>query len=70
MGKTVLLHLFFAILAFWSVSLVRGEDGYKYFTWTITYGTASPLGASQQVGTWNYLFITFYEILIFSPMMH
>lgn len=28
---------------------MRGEDAYKYFTWTITYGTASPLGSPQQV---------------------
>lgn len=49
MGKALLLHLFCVILAFWSVSLVRGEDAYKYFTWTITYGTASPLGSPQQV---------------------
>lgn len=30
--------------------MVKGEDAYKYFTWTATYGTASPLGVAQQVG--------------------
>lgn len=30
--------------------MVKGEDDYKYFTWTATYGTASPLGVPQQVG--------------------
>ncbi|KAL2522796.1 SKU5 similar 17 [Forsythia ovata] len=49
MGKTVLLPLVCAILAFWNVYVVKAEDAYKYFTWTVTYGTASPLGAPQQV---------------------
>ncbi|KAI5665895.1 hypothetical protein M9H77_15748 [Catharanthus roseus] len=49
MGKAILLPLFCTILAFWSVCLVRGEDAYRYFTWTVTYGTASPLGTPQQV---------------------
>ncbi|CAH9145489.1 unnamed protein product [Cuscuta epithymum] len=45
----------FAILILWSSSsqspsfIVRAEDPYKYFTWTATYGTASPLGVPQQV---------------------
>ncbi|KAK7302235.1 hypothetical protein RJT34_13120 [Clitoria ternatea] len=32
-----------------SVSLVRAEDAYKYYTWTVTYGTRSPLGTPHQV---------------------
>lgn len=28
---------------------VAAEDPYKYFTWTVTYGTAAPLGVPQQV---------------------
>ncbi|EPS65321.1 hypothetical protein M569_09457, partial [Genlisea aurea] len=28
---------------------VRAEDAYKYFTWTVTYGKAFPLGVPQQV---------------------
>ncbi|XP_016442490.1 L-ascorbate oxidase homolog [Nicotiana tabacum] len=49
MGKLALLHLLCGILFFWSVSVVKAEDDYKYFTWTATYGMASPLGVSQQV---------------------
>ncbi|XP_059293775.1 L-ascorbate oxidase homolog [Lycium ferocissimum] len=49
MGKVALLHLLCGILVFWSVSVVKAEDAYKYFTWTVSYGTASPLGVRQQV---------------------
>ncbi|XP_027154586.1 L-ascorbate oxidase homolog [Coffea eugenioides] len=50
MGRPVMLYLVCAILAFWSSgSLVTAEDAYRYYTWTVTYGTASPLGFSQQV---------------------
>ncbi|PHU27381.1 L-ascorbate oxidase -like protein [Capsicum chinense] len=50
MGKVALFHLVCGILIFWSsVSVVKAEDAYKYFTWTVTYGTASPLGVPQQV---------------------
>ncbi|KAL3526737.1 hypothetical protein ACH5RR_011393 [Cinchona calisaya] len=50
MGKPVWLYLVCAILAFWcTVSLVKAEDAYRYYTWTVTYGTASPLGFSQEV---------------------
>lgn len=37
------------ILAFWSVFPVKAEDAYRFYTWTVTYGTASPLGVPQQV---------------------
>lgn len=50
MEKTVLLQLICVIVVgFSSVILVKAEDPYKYFTWTVTYGTASPLGVPQQV---------------------
>ncbi|KAE9614340.1 hypothetical protein Lal_00016685 [Lupinus albus] len=50
MGSTVLLHLFcVVVLPLLSVSLVQAEDAYKYYTWTVTYGTRSPLGSNQQV---------------------
>ncbi|XP_057481579.1 L-ascorbate oxidase homolog [Actinidia eriantha] len=49
MGRAVILHSFFVALALLSVSLVEAEDPYLYYTWTVTYGTASPLGAPQQV---------------------
>ncbi|KAL2531887.1 SKU5 similar 17 [Abeliophyllum distichum] len=45
----VLVQLIFAILVFWTVSVVKAEDAYKYYTWTVTYGTTSPLGVPQQV---------------------
>lgn len=45
----VLVLLIFSILGFWSNSVVKAEDAYKYFTWTVTYGTISPLGVPQQV---------------------
>lgn len=49
MGKLALFHLLCGILIFWAVSVVKAEDPYKYFTWTATYGMASPLGTPQQV---------------------
>ncbi|KAK4710359.1 hypothetical protein R3W88_004872 [Solanum pinnatisectum] len=49
MGKLALLHLLCGILIFWAVSVVKAEDPYRYFTWTATYGLASPLGTPQQV---------------------
>lgn len=32
-----------------TMSTVKGEDPYFYFTWNITYGTISPAGVPQQV---------------------
>ncbi|KAL3525727.1 hypothetical protein ACH5RR_014099 [Cinchona calisaya] len=50
MGKPVTLYLVCAILAFWStVYLVNADDPYRYYTWTVTYGTRSPLGFPQEV---------------------
>ncbi|KAF8406357.1 hypothetical protein HHK36_008444 [Tetracentron sinense] len=48
MGRTVLLQLICGVLACLSVSLVKAEDPYRYYTWTVTYGTISPLGVPQQ----------------------
>ncbi|KAH6810264.1 SKU5 similar 17 [Perilla frutescens var. frutescens] len=48
MGRAVLVPLL-AVLSLWIVSVVRAEDAYKYYTWTVTYGAATPLGLSQQV---------------------
>ncbi|KAL2240308.1 L-ascorbate oxidase homolog [Sesamum indicum] len=47
MGGAGLLS-FLAILAFWSVSVARAEDAYKYYTWTVTYGTKWVLGPEDQ----------------------
>ncbi|CAL5326285.1 unnamed protein product [Camellia sinensis] len=49
MGRTVLLYSVFVVVTLLSVSLVKAEDAYRYFTWTVTYGTASPMGVPQQV---------------------
>ncbi|CAJ2646260.1 unnamed protein product [Trifolium pratense] len=51
MGRTntSLLSLLCLVLAFITVSLVQAEDAYKFYTWTVTYGTLSPLGTPQQV---------------------
>ncbi|KAL9326991.1 hypothetical protein ACSQ67_007636 [Phaseolus vulgaris] len=51
MGSTCLLLLLRGVVLalLLSVSLVQGEDSYKYYTWTVTYGTLSPLGTPQQV---------------------
>ncbi|KAL5557128.1 hypothetical protein UlMin_039364 [Ulmus minor] len=49
MEKKVLLHLICGLLAVLSVSVVKADDPYRYYTWTVTYGTISPLGVPQQV---------------------
>ncbi|KAF5178381.1 L-ascorbate oxidase-like protein [Thalictrum thalictroides] len=43
-----LVHLFVGFLACFCVLVVKADDPYRYFTWTITYGTISPLGVPQQ----------------------
>ncbi|GER30843.1 SKU5-like protein [Striga asiatica] len=48
MGRAFSLYLL-AVLAIWGGVSVKAEDAYKYFTWVVTYGTAAPLGVSQQV---------------------
>ena len=51
--RNTLLPLLCLVLAFISVSLVQSEDAYKFYTWTVTYGTLSPLGTPQQVSNEN-----------------
>ncbi|XP_057768452.1 L-ascorbate oxidase homolog [Salvia miltiorrhiza] len=48
MGSATILSLIW-IVGFLSVASVSAEDAYKYYTWTVTYGTAAPLGVPQQV---------------------
>ena len=48
-SKLVLFLLFRVAIALLGVSSVKAEDAYKYFTWTVTYGTLAPLGVPQQV---------------------
>ncbi|KAL1365842.1 hypothetical protein HN51_013804 [Arachis hypogaea] len=45
----VIIYLLLACLFSWTISVVRSEDPYWYFTWKVTYGIASPLGVPQQV---------------------
>lgn len=61
MEKAVLLHVICGILAVFAVSLVKADDPYRYYTWTVTYGTRSPLGVPQQVG--NFTFIVLLDIV-------
>uniref|UniRef100_A0A0A0KIA7 Uncharacterized protein n=1 Tax=Cucumis sativus TaxID=3659 RepID=A0A0A0KIA7_CUCSA len=49
MEKQGLLRLIFGAFALLSVSLVNAENPYRFYTWTVTYGTISPLGVPQQV---------------------
>ncbi|KAE8673995.1 SKU5 similar 17 isoform 3 [Hibiscus syriacus] len=49
MGKAVMLPWILGALAVLSVPLVKAEDPYFYYTWTVSYGTRSVLGISQQV---------------------
>ncbi|XP_071711118.1 L-ascorbate oxidase homolog [Rutidosis leptorrhynchoides] len=49
MKKTILPLLLIFIFGTLCLSVVKAEDPYKYYTWTVTYGTASPLGVPQQV---------------------
>lgn len=49
MEKAVLLHLICGVLAVLGVYVVKADDPYRYYTWTVTYGTLSPLGVPQQV---------------------
>lgn len=49
MGKQGLLSSILVALAFVNFVLVKAEDAYKYYTWTVTYGTVSPLNVPQSV---------------------
>ncbi|KAJ4849485.1 hypothetical protein Tsubulata_030301 [Turnera subulata] len=49
MGNAVLLHLICGVLAVLALSPVNADNPYRYYTWTVTYGTIAPLGVPQQV---------------------
>lgn len=50
MRKAIFLQFLIGILAGLSFFWVNNaEDPYRYYTWTVTYGTISPLGVAQQV---------------------
>lgn len=48
MSNAASIQLIF-VLVVGILSVLKAEDPYKYYTWTVTYGTASPLGSPQQV---------------------
>lgn len=59
-NKAVLLHLICEIIflvLLGSNVVVKADDPYRYYTWTVSYGTLSPLGVPQQVCNFGYLFI-------------
>ncbi|TXG67735.1 hypothetical protein EZV62_009010 [Acer yangbiense] len=43
-----MLQLICVVLAVLSFSLVNADDPYRFYTWTVSYGTLSPLGSPQQ----------------------
>lgn len=50
MARTHLLPpLICVVLVTLSVALVKADDPYRFYTWTVTSGTLSPLGVPQQV---------------------
>ncbi|GAB2282560.1 hypothetical protein Dimus_017100 [Dionaea muscipula] len=49
MEGTSLCHLILGILALVCFSWVTADDPYRFFTWTVTYGTIAPLGVPQEV---------------------
>ncbi|KAK1276827.1 hypothetical protein QJS04_geneDACA005676 [Acorus gramineus] len=48
MRRSVVLHLIYGVFVCLSLVTVRADDPYRYFTWTVTYGTIYPLGVAQQ----------------------
>lgn len=50
MGGVGMVHLIYAALAVFGVSMVVADDPYRFYTWTVTYGSVAPLGVPQQVG--------------------
>lgn len=47
--KLLLCKLFIGTLFWLGSVLVNAEDPYLFYTWTVTYGTRSPLGVPKQV---------------------
>ncbi|EXB37211.1 L-ascorbate oxidase-like protein [Morus notabilis] len=48
MRQATFLHFFLGTLACLSAFYANAEDPYRYYTWTVTYGTISPLGVQQK----------------------
>lgn len=49
MARVGVIGLILCCLAVFSASAVVADDPYRFYTWTVTYGTIYPLGVSQQV---------------------
>lgn len=49
MERRSLVSLICGILALLSLSVVKADDPYRFYTWAVTYGTIAPLGIPQQV---------------------
>ncbi|KAF5961233.1 hypothetical protein HYC85_002442 [Camellia sinensis] len=61
MTRSIFLQIFLGIFACLSVSWVKAEDPYRYFTLEVTYGTISPLGVNQR---FRFIFTFLWGILI------
>ncbi|EEF40023.1 L-ascorbate oxidase homolog [Ricinus communis] len=48
MRQANILYFCLGLLALLSGICVKAEDPYRFFTWTVTYGTISPLGVPQR----------------------
>ncbi|KAJ7952911.1 L-ascorbate oxidase like [Quillaja saponaria] len=48
MRQAIFLLFYLGILACLGTFYVNAEDPYRFFTWTVTFGTISPLGVPQQ----------------------
>jgi hypothetical protein len=49
-GAAARLRLVFSlVVGLLAPLLVAGDDPYRFFTWTVTYGDIYPLGVKQQV---------------------
>jgi hypothetical protein len=59
-GNVVAAALFLFLAT--SALLVAGDDPYRFFTWTVTYGDITPLGVKQQVCARVHCFRRFFSI--------
>ena len=48
-GAASAARVLFSLLGLVLPLLVAGDDPYRFFTWTVTYGDIYPLGVKQQV---------------------
>ncbi|KAK8674011.1 hypothetical protein V6N13_112317 [Hibiscus sabdariffa] len=48
MEQPIFLQFLFGVLACFSIFCANAEDAYRYYTWSVTYGTRAPLGDYQR----------------------